>query len=245
MPYLDIASLLSRSARDTSSRNSDATTATWPRLWSITSGALGRIASARSVACSAAWLSDLIANTSAWMINSVEFSPDGRLLLTASDDKTARVWNARTGDPVGFVMQHADRVNSAQFSPNGKWVVTASADNAARLWPVQTGRSVGEALRFDKAVRFASFSPDGKWMVTGGSNNTAQILETQTGKLVAHSTSFAGLVVSAVFSPDGTRVVSTSVANAPSSVMVTIMEGANLGCSNRSVDRRTDAPRRI
>jgi WD40 repeat protein len=54
--------------------------------------------------------------------------------VTASADKTARLWNAATGKPIGEPMKHEGAVLSAQFSPDGQRVVTASADNTARLW---------------------------------------------------------------------------------------------------------------
>src|SRR2546430_6228067 len=60
--------------------------------------------------------------------------PDGQRLVTASDDKTARLWDTISGEPIGEPMKHEGRVYSAQFSPDGQRVVTASDDNTARLW---------------------------------------------------------------------------------------------------------------
>ena len=54
--------------------------------------------------------------------------------MTASYDKTARVWDAESGKPVGEPMAHRSAVNSAAFSPDGKRVVTASSDGTARVW---------------------------------------------------------------------------------------------------------------
>jgi WD40 repeat protein len=71
-------------------------------------------------------------------VTSAQFSPDGRWVVTASKDYTARVWDATTGRAVGEPMKHEGVVHSAQFSPDGHWVVTASEDNTARLWDVGT-----------------------------------------------------------------------------------------------------------
>jgi WD40 repeat protein len=71
-------------------------------------------------------------------LKSAQFSPDGRWVVTASDDGTARLWDAATGQPVGEPMKHEDAVESAQFSPDSRKIVTASADNTARLWDVST-----------------------------------------------------------------------------------------------------------
>ncbi len=56
--------------------------------------------------------------------DAVAFSPDGRTILTASVDKTARLWDAATGQPVGLPMAHPRRVSVA-FSPDGRRVLTA------------------------------------------------------------------------------------------------------------------------
>jgi hypothetical protein len=58
----------------------------------------------------------------------------GQLVVTASDDDTARIWDAETGKAVGEAMTHGGPVNSANFSPDGERVVTASADKTARIW---------------------------------------------------------------------------------------------------------------
>ena len=70
---------------------------------------------------------------------SAAFSPDGTRVVTASDDKTARLWDAATGAPIAVLSGHEDAVWSAAFSPDGTRVVTASKDKTARLWDAATG----------------------------------------------------------------------------------------------------------
>ena len=71
-------------------------------------------------------------------VKAAQFSPDGRRVVTASSDYTARLWDGTTGQAVGEPMQHDGAVTSAQFSPDGRRVATASEDNTARLWDVAT-----------------------------------------------------------------------------------------------------------
>ena len=62
----------------------------------------------------------------------------GRRIVTASEDKTARVWDATTGKALSEPMKHDDAVRSAQFSPDGKTALSASADTEVILLPVRS-----------------------------------------------------------------------------------------------------------
>ncbi|MGA2749095.1 MAG: hypothetical protein ABSG59_09990 [Verrucomicrobiota bacterium] len=69
-------------------------------------------------------------------VDSAQFSLDGKRIVTASKDHTARVWDVQTGQPLTEPLKHDGEVNSAQFSPDGKRIVTASMDRAARVWDI-------------------------------------------------------------------------------------------------------------
>ena len=64
------------------------------------------------------------------------FSPDGSRIVTASADRTARVWDAQTGAALTSFSGHTNQVVTASFSPDGSRVVTASVDRTARIWPL-------------------------------------------------------------------------------------------------------------
>jgi WD40 repeat protein len=113
-------------------------------------------------------------------VNSASFSPDGKRVVTASSDHTARVWDLSGPQPVSTVLAgHSDGVNTASFSPDGKRVVTASSDGTARVWDLSGPQPVSTVLAGHLGwVRTASFSPAGKRVVTASYDNTAVIWPT-------------------------------------------------------------------
>ncbi|MFN9372893.1 MAG: toll/interleukin-1 receptor domain-containing protein [Planctomycetaceae bacterium] len=102
-----------------------------------------------------------------------DLSPDAQLIVTASVDKTARLWDARTGDTKGEPLTHGGEVKTAAFSPDGRLIVTASADKTARLWDVRTGEVTGEPMTHGTSVSEAAFSPDGQLVVTRSANTVS------------------------------------------------------------------------
>jgi WD40 repeat protein len=137
-------------------------------------------------------------------VNAASFCPDGRLVVTASDDKTARVWDAASGKELRQ-FRHEDSVKAASFSPDGRTVVTASGDKTARIWDAATGTEL-QRLVHDAPLRFASFSPDGRTVVTASDDKTARVWDAATGtELQRLGHEFPVRLAS--FSPDGRTVV--------------------------------------
>ncbi len=97
-------------------------------------------------------------------VNSASFSPDGKLIVTAGTDGTARVWDI-SGKQIVELRGHSASVRSASFSPDGKRIVTASFDGTARVWDL-SGKQLVELTGHQGNVYSASFSPDGGRIVT-------------------------------------------------------------------------------
>jgi WD40 repeat protein len=135
------------------------------------------------------------------------FSPDSWRVVTASEDGTARLWNALTGEPLGEPMRHEAEVLWAQFSEDGQKIVTASVDGSAKIWAADTGRLLVPPLRHADIVHFAAFSADGRKVVTASRDNTARIWNAQTGQPVGVPLIHPKPAYFACFSPDGSRIL--------------------------------------
>jgi WD40 repeat protein len=138
------------------------------------------------------------------------YSPDGTRVVSASRDKSIRVWDARTGVQMQVLMGHTDRVNSAAYSPDGTRIVSASRDKTGRVWDARTGAQLFELSGHAEAVTSAAYSPDGTRIVTSSADKTARIWDAHTGALLAVLNGHSDAVSSAVYSSDGTRIVTAS-----------------------------------
>lgn len=137
------------------------------------------------------------------------YSPDGRYVVTASEDNTACLWDAASLKPIRSLM-HPNKVFSARFSPDGLRLVTACKDGVARVWTVQTGAFELQLKKHTDALEFAAFSHDGRLIVTASRDATARIWDAQDGRPVAPALRHAKWVMYAAFSPDNKLVVTAS-----------------------------------
>ena len=172
-------------------------------------------------------------------VTSARWSPDGKQILTASDDKTARIWDASTGKEITKLSGHLSSVTSAVWSPNGKQVLTASGDNTARIWDASTGQKITtlsrhtiyayrvvlslDGNRDDNAgkeitklsdhlssVTSAVWSPDGKQVLTTSGDDPACIWDSSTGKALTTLSWDTEKATSAIWSPNGKQVLTPS-----------------------------------
>ena len=113
------------------------------------------------------------------------FSPDGRRVVTASWDMTARIWDAETHRQIGVLAGHEANLYTAAFSPDGRRVVTAARDKTVRIWDAETHQQIAVLEGHTVQVASASFSPDGRRVVTASDDGTVRIWDAETGRQIA------------------------------------------------------------
>jgi WD40 repeat protein len=148
-------------------------------------------------------------------VRSVQFSPDGRFLVSGSDDRTVRLWQvAGPARPVAVFPGHRGAVNSVAFSPDGRLIASGSDDNTIRLWNA-TGRRrpAGTLCCHTGAVRAVTFSPYGRVLASGSNDTTVRLWDVRDPRhpvVGAVLRGHADTITSVAFSPDGRLLASAS-----------------------------------
>ncbi len=139
-------------------------------------------------------------------VDAVAFSPDGKLLATGSQDRTARIFILPAGTPL-FAFLHGDIVSSVAFSPDGHNFATASWDATANVISDADPRHPVK-LQHGGRVESLSFSPDGKYLATASWDKSARVFEVGTWKQVAQ-VKHEAIVVGVAWDPSSRYVVSS------------------------------------
>ena len=111
-------------------------------------------------------------------IYSLDFSLDGRLIVSGSGDKTARIWDMIDGTSKVLTINDGDSLNndhgvtSVAISPNGQYVAAGSLDTVVRIWDVTTAQLVERLRGHSDSVYSVAFTPDGKGLVSGSLDKT-------------------------------------------------------------------------
>ena len=143
-------------------------------------------------------------------ITSLAFSPDGKRIVFACDNKMIYVWDVEIKKDILRLEGHTDCVNYAAFSPDGKRIVSASDDETVRIWDTETGEEILCLKGHEGFVYSAVFSPDGGWIVSASWDRTVRIWNAKSGKQIGKLKRHIDRVRSVAFSPDGKQIISAS-----------------------------------
>ena len=114
------------------------------------------------------------------------FSPDGRRIVSGSEDQTLKVWDAETGQETLTLKGHTGSVYSVAFSPDGRRIVSGSQDGTLKVWDAETGQETLTLKGHTGAgVTSVAFSPDGRRIVSGSNDMTLKVWDAATGQKIA------------------------------------------------------------
>ncbi len=97
-------------------------------------------------------------------VRSVDFNPKGRIIASASADKTIRLWNVKTGKHEQTLTGHTAPIRCIRFSPSGEILASGSQDGTLYLWDVGTGEHLKTLTGHTGNVYSVDFSPNGQIM---------------------------------------------------------------------------------
>lgn len=120
----------------------------------------------------------------AGVVSSARFSPDSKLVATASADGTARIWCLKYGTCLKTLVGHTASVNSAAFSSDCYYVVTASSDGLAKIWSVGSGDCLFSLQGGGYSVNSAAFSADCSRVLTGSDDRAVRAWSASNGTLL-------------------------------------------------------------
>jgi WD40 repeat protein len=143
-------------------------------------------------------------------VNYLVISPDGQKLVSASADKTIKIWDLSTAKEIRTLRGHFSYVNYLVVSPDGEIIASASADKTIKIWELRTGKEIRTLKGHSSFVNSLAISPDGQILASGSADTTIKIWELRTGKeirtLKGHSSPINCLAISS----DGQTLASAS-----------------------------------
>ncbi|XP_024866529.1 POC1 centriolar protein homolog B isoform X3 [Kryptolebias marmoratus] len=143
-------------------------------------------------------------------VRSVAFCQHGHKLVTASDDKSVKVWSVHHLCFVYSLNQHTNLVRCARFSPDGRLIASCGDDRTVRLWDTSTKHCINCFTDCGGSVTFVDFNSSGTCIATSGADSSVKIWDLRTNKLIQHYQVHSAGVNSFSFHPSNNYLISGS-----------------------------------
>lgn len=131
----------------------------------------------------------------------IAFSPDGKMLVSGSWDKTVKLWDVQTGALKQTLTGGSEHFSIA-FSPDGRTLAKGDWGKTVKLWDAQTGALKQMLIAHSEIVHSVAFSPNGEKLASGSRDKTVKLWDVRTGAL-EQTLNSSGFVFKITFSPDG------------------------------------------
>jgi WD40 repeat protein len=144
---------------------------------------------------------------------SVNYSPNGRKIISFSIDGKLRFWDSVSGSAIGAPLRGPVSIEEqVAFSPDGRLIASSAHVRTIQLWDAKSGTAIGALLRgHEGSVRSVAFSPDGRVLASGADDGTVRLWDAKSGSAIgAPLKGHADWVHSVAFSPDGRLIASGS-----------------------------------
>ena len=142
-------------------------------------------------------------------INNITFSPDNKLIASASKDNTVKIWEFSTGKLL-FTLEHTAEVYGVSFSPDEENIASASVDKTIKLWRRSDGKLLNTFLGHQDWVYSVTFSQDSKIIASTSADKTIKLWRRADGKLLRTLRGHTAEVYKVDFSVDGKTLASAS-----------------------------------
>ncbi len=150
------------------------------------------------------------------LVNNVAWDPDGKYIVTASSDSTARIWDAMNGDQLFTLSGHKGPVWYVAWDPSGKRIVTTGEDGTARIWEAASGLELAILIPERSSsiapapIGNAAWDPNGKRIATASDDGIPRVWDAESGKELFALYGHKSIVSQIAWSPDGNRLATAS-----------------------------------